>query len=99
MVRVRGVCPKGWHLPSKSEWDTLIDTVGGWYTAAGSMLKSTSGWSDNGNGTDAYGFAALPAGHRQNNYSNFFGVGESAFFFRQPKTLRLAFLLRIFTQE
>ena len=28
------------------------------------MLKSTEGWKSNGNGTDAYSFSALPAGHR-----------------------------------
>jgi uncharacterized protein (TIGR02145 family) len=27
-------------------------------------LKSTSGWYNNGNGTDEYGFSALPGGDR-----------------------------------
>ncbi len=53
------VCPDGWHLPSKVEWETLFDAVGGRATA-GKMLKSTSG----GKGTDAFGFSALPAGYR-----------------------------------
>jgi uncharacterized protein (TIGR02145 family) len=53
------VCPDGWHLPSKAEWETLITAVGGQATA-GKMLKSTSG----GKGTDAFGFSALPAGYR-----------------------------------
>ena len=57
---VQGVCPEGWHLPSKVEWETLFDAVGGKYTAA-KVLKSTSGWKDNGNGTDDVGFSALPA--------------------------------------
>ncbi|MBR2020944.1 MAG: hypothetical protein IJ939_00775, partial [Clostridia bacterium] len=35
------VCPDGWHLPSKAEWETLITAVGGRATA-GKMLKSTS---------------------------------------------------------
>ena len=58
---VRGICPEGWHLPSKTEYETLITTVGGSSTA-GKMLKSTSGWNSNGNGTDAFGFSVLPAG-------------------------------------
>ncbi len=29
---------------------------------AGSLLKSTSGWFESGNGTDKYGFSALSAG-------------------------------------
>lgn len=53
------VCPDGWHLPSKAEWETLITAVGGQATA-GKMLKSTSG----GKGSDAFGFSALPAGYR-----------------------------------
>jgi uncharacterized protein (TIGR02145 family) len=57
---VQGVCPAGWHLPSSAEWDTLINFVGGTETA-GRKLKSTRGWN-NGNGTDNYGFSALPGG-------------------------------------
>ena len=60
---VRGICPEGWHLPANSEWNALFTAVGG-RSAADMMLKSTSGWFDSGNGTDAYSFAALPAGYR-----------------------------------
>ena len=56
---VRGVCPTGWHLPTEDEFLELIATVGG-SSIAGAMLKSTSGWDDSGNGTDDYGFSALP---------------------------------------
>jgi uncharacterized protein (TIGR02145 family) len=55
------VCPSGWHLPSDAEWTTLTDFVGGESTA-GNKLKATSGWNEGGNGTDAYGFSALPGG-------------------------------------
>ncbi len=73
--KVRGVCPEGWHLPSKDEWETLITTVGGSGTA-GERLKSRSGWNDRG-GKDDYGFAALPAGY----YGSAFGfAGDYAFF-------------------
>ena len=56
-----GVCPEGWHLPSYAEFEALIETTGSKATA-GRKLKSTTGWYSDGNGTDAYGFAALPAG-------------------------------------
>jgi len=55
------VCPKGWHLPSKSELEVLEKTVGS-ENVAGKKLKSKSGWNMNGNGTDEFGFAALPGG-------------------------------------
>lgn len=62
---VRGVCPKGWHLPDTTEWNTLFIAVGGRGTA-GRMLKSISGWNGSENGvdvSDVYSFAALPAGN------------------------------------
>jgi uncharacterized protein (TIGR02145 family) len=62
----KAVCPDGWHLSSDAEWETLTDYVGGRGTA-GTKLKSTSGWSNDGNGTDDYGFSALPGGY---GYSN-----------------------------
>ena len=62
-VKVRGVCPEGWHLPSRDEWDTLLTAVGG-EKIAGIMLKSTEGWNNNGNGSDSYFFSVLPAGSR-----------------------------------
>src|SRR5574344_2402265 len=55
----QGACPTGWHIPTSAEWTTLENAVGGSSTA-GTKLKSTSGWSNSGNGTDTYGFSALP---------------------------------------
>ncbi|SHM78080.1 major paralogous domain-containing protein [Fibrobacter sp. UWR3] len=63
---VRGVCPKGWHLPTEEEFETLFTAVGGQSTV-GKVLKSTSGWNSSGNGTDAFAFSALPAGFRGSN--------------------------------
>ena len=65
------VCPTGWHLPDTTEWNVLEAAVGGTATA-GTKLKATSGWSS-GNGTDDFGFSALPGG----NYvgSSFYDVG------------------------
>jgi uncharacterized protein (TIGR02145 family) len=66
-------CPKGWHLPSKPEWEVLMATVGGEETE-GRYLKSASGWNEDGNGTDAYGFSALPGGRGYSDGS-FINVG------------------------
>lgn len=60
---VQGFCPMGWHLPVQTEWQDLFDEVGG-SSVAGERLKSVVGWENNGNGTDVYGFSALPAGER-----------------------------------
>ena len=72
---VRGVCPAGWHLPSDAEWDALKRFVagslfGGVTYPVGYTLKSASGWEENGNGSDAFGFEALPAGR---HYGHIYG--------------------------
>ena len=74
------VCPEGWHLPSRAEWNTLIDYVqsdGDCSRCSAVMLKATSGWSNYGgalgNGTDDYGFSALPGGYG-NSDGGFNGV-------------------------
>ncbi len=56
-------CPNGWHLPNDSEWDILVDYLGG-SSIAGNKMKSTSGWYNNGNGTDEVSFSVLPGGYR-----------------------------------
>jgi len=65
----------GMRLPSTDDWVHLVESVGGvgstWSSAgtrlqtwsgAGKKLKSKSGWNGKGNGTDDFGFSALPGG-------------------------------------
>ena len=75
---VYGICPPGWHLPSKDEWISLFNAVGGKSTA-GYVLKSLSGWNNDENGIDGVGFCALPAGNR-NPYGSFIYNGYRAIF-------------------
>lgn len=66
-------CPDGWHLPSRDEWEDLARAVGGrlvtgevdgesfrCWADASQHLKAKSGWAVNG--TDSFGFSALPGG-------------------------------------
>lgn len=55
----------GWHLPSKSEIETLVTTVGG--RPSCTKLKSTYGWNSGNEGTDNYGFTAFGSGNIYNN--------------------------------
>jgi uncharacterized protein (TIGR02145 family) len=66
------VCPTGWHLPNVSEWDALATAVGG-SSNAGTKLKAAGGWGQS-NGTDDYGFSALPGGYKSG--SSFYNVGS-----------------------
>ena len=57
------ICPEGWRLPDSADFEQIISNAGG-AEMAGNSLKSTSGWFKKGNGTDDFGFNALPAGYR-----------------------------------
>ncbi len=71
----RGLAPRGWHIPSDEEWATLIDNFGG-EDVAGGKMKSTTGWDENGHGTNNFGFTGLPGGYRNSN--EFGGMGSTA---------------------
>jgi uncharacterized protein (TIGR02145 family) len=79
----QGICPSGWHIPSDKEWKVLEGSVDSQYGIgdpiwhylgyrgldAGANLKTTSGWKNEGNGTDLFGFSGLPGGFRDDNSS------------------------------
>lgn len=61
---LQGICPEGWHVPNRDEWQTLIDFLGG-SDVAGGKLKEQGGnhwWTPNVGATDEVGFTAIPSG-------------------------------------
>jgi uncharacterized protein (TIGR02145 family) len=79
----QGVCPSGWHIPNDADWNALIAFIhadkglasftSGDSNYAGKYLKATSGWNSSGNGTDDYGFSALPGGRFSGGYFGYAG--------------------------
>lgn len=68
-AEAKTVCPEGWRLPTKEDFEKLIaemfkDGVASSKSDAGAALKAKDGWFKKGNGSDALGFKALPAGYR-----------------------------------
>ncbi len=63
---VQGICPQGWHLPSKAEFEQLIDYVGA--VGGGWKLKETGGtyWEMPNSNTNESGFSARGSGERSN---------------------------------
>jgi len=55
----------GMRLPTRAEWDALVNAAGGASTA-GSKLKSSTGWNSYSgiSSTDEFHFSALPGGLR-----------------------------------
>jgi len=81
----QGICPSGWHISTHKEWEDLVDcintsTTG--YNNAGGKLRSETGWSAGAGllpllqGTDDFGFSALPGGRNVNG--SFSQVGTNA---------------------
>ena len=59
---IQGVCPSGWHIPTKAEVQDLLD-----YISSPSALRSAgSNW--NYPGTDAYGLSFVGAGNWSDSY-------------------------------
>jgi uncharacterized protein (TIGR02145 family) len=63
---VRGLCPAGWHLPTITEYKTLIASVNN----DGNKLKAEGQGTGSGAGTNTTGFSALMTGIR-NGDGNF----------------------------
>jgi uncharacterized protein (TIGR02145 family) len=75
-------CPNGWQLPSRKEWRELVTVAGS--STGGAKLKSESGWKEDGNGTDSYGFSALPGGRRGSD-GRFRSVGKYGYWWTAAK--------------
>lgn len=70
------ICPEGWHVPTREEWNILVQFLG---ENGGTKLKATSGWYDidgftypSYQGTDDYGFTAIPCGNRNGGNGEWF---------------------------
>ena len=73
---VRGVCPKGWYLPSDDEWYTLLKSIGFVSKGESRFFSEVA---------DDFGFSALPAGSRdggsfQHSVLTYYGLGDYAVF-------------------
>jgi len=56
---VRGICPEGWHLPSRDEYYHLFKVV----SDSGHSLGAKGIWPDVVKTADDLGFSILPGGH------------------------------------
>ena len=89
-----GICPESWHVPADWEWKILegnVDTDFGvgdpeWDGTlwrgddAGLNLKSVSGWLDEGNGSEIFGFEALPGGYFNHSSDLYYNLYENGYF-------------------
>jgi uncharacterized protein (TIGR02145 family) len=79
-LSTKNICPIGWHVPSDGEWITLIEFHGGILGNISTLInasakmkqRGTTLWNNPNNGTDDFGFTALPGGQRY--HSGFTGL-------------------------
>jgi uncharacterized protein (TIGR02145 family) len=65
VVNTGKLAPVGWHIPSDSEWNTLVTYCGGHYVAGEELKEAgTTHWSAPNVANNATGFTALPGGAR-----------------------------------
>lgn len=78
----RNIAPESWHVPTDTEWQTLVDYLEGEDVAGANMKESgTEHWhSPNYPATNWCGFSALPGGSRNYENGNFDDMGYSAYF-------------------
>ena len=75
---IRGICPEGWRLPNKEEWEALFEFIAVDYgdSAVDLKLKSKLGWGCEAcaDSDDFFGFSFAPSGFC--NASGSCGAGE-----------------------
>lgn len=79
-VNTGKLAPKGWHIPSKAEWEILISFLGG-ESIAGGKMKTTSNWfQPNLGATNESGFSAVPVDYRNYDGYVYWNPGDMASF-------------------
>ena len=79
-VNTNHLCPNGWHVPTNTQWTTLITYLGGESVAGGKLKEvNTAHWvSPNTGATNETGFTALPGGERGIMKIDFANIGNNA---------------------
>ena len=81
----RELAPKGYHIPSNAEWTILTDMLGG-EDIGGQKMKSKSGWTGGGNGSNSSGFNGLPGGYC-NYYGAFYSIVDYGYFWSSSENI------------
>lgn len=82
----KGICPAGFHIPTKEEFEVLIELFGG-NASAGGHLKATTNWNaPNTGATNTSFFTAFGAGSGHNTAGigggdQCYGLGELTYIF------------------
>jgi uncharacterized protein (TIGR02145 family) len=81
------LCPEGWHVPTKGEFDMLLQFLGDSSVAGGKLKEAgTAHWfPPNVGATNSSGFTGLPGGYRDFISLSFEGLGDVTAFWSQTE--------------
>lgn len=82
----RGICPYGWHVPTLTDWENLITSIGGESATAGKLKEvGVMHWtSPNEDATNESGFTAVGAGYQSKNGSRLFLTAGAVWWSNTP---------------
>jgi uncharacterized protein (TIGR02145 family) len=78
------LAPKGWHIPSELEWNSLMSFLVSPYAAG---LRTNYLWQNPTVNTNATGFTALPGGHRNSDGTYCCGIEYTDFWSSTQKNV------------
>lgn len=80
-VNTGKLCPAGWHVPGETEWNIMIDFLGGKNIAGGKLKHAGQRYWDNPNkgASNETGFNSLPGGKRYSSRNTFSGIRQSGY--------------------
>ncbi|MEI7830052.1 MAG: FISUMP domain-containing protein [Prolixibacteraceae bacterium] len=86
-VNTGKLCPTGWHVPTDSEWITVVTYLGGENIAGGKLMETGNiHWSSpNTDSTNEAGFTAVPGGYRS-GFGTFGNVGDGGFWWSSTES-------------
>lgn len=80
VVDSRQICPVGWHVPSQSEWTTLINYLGGEKVAGAKLKEGGSTHWVTSSGDNSSGFTGLGGSWRGGDGAFYYYPGQNGCF-------------------
>jgi len=83
----QGICPEGWHIPTKAEFETLKKYVDN------KSIRIIDESAKNDSTYNETGFSALFAGNRFSDSGSFYGLGEHTQFWGSTESSSKAYTM------
>ncbi len=95
----QGICPSDWHLPTQTDLNNLITSLGGTSVAGGKIKETgTLHWNPPNNATNSSGFTAFGGGMRA--AGSFYSLKDEGYFWTSsPSSTSNAYTVVLYNTE